>query len=65
MLATKCDRGTYVIEVSSPETTLCVSDSVAHMSTNNCPKRLTGNTSYSIEKPSFFTFVTVLSNGNI
>ena len=65
MLATKCDRGTYVIEVSSTEATLCVSDSVAHMSANNCPKRLNGSTSYSIEKPGFFTFVTVLNNGNI
>lgn len=38
MLATKCDRGTYTIEVSSTEAILCVSDDVAHMSKSNCSK---------------------------
>lgn len=61
MLATKCDVGTYNIEVSSPEAILCTSNDTAHMSAANCPTRLTGNTSYTIKSPRFFTFVTILS----
>ena len=64
MLAAKCDSLSYEIEVSSPEATLCVSNNDAHMSEGNCQGRQTGKTTYTIENPKFFTFVTVLSNSD-